>query len=277
LTQAELGSAAGLSAEAVRKYEAGARTPTREHLGALLRVLQVPQVRAREILAAAGFSAADTLFPHEAFPGYHFTAEEAAAEVAAAPWPRFVVNDAQEIVAANRAAELLWGVDVAGELAARGRAARHFLALMAEPQFMSRIANFEECLAMVVGVLKGVPAGGPAIDEPGPWAEQVLARFAAVNPAALSVLLRVWERTPARPPKSRWSYRIVWCEPEGEIRFTGLVTSASEQDGLAFSDWLPTDAASHLILEAVLAGRPAGIPARHGSRAGRPPGRRGTA
>lgn len=53
----------------------------------------------------------------------------------AAPWPQFVVNDAQELVAANRAAELLLGVDVASELAARGRAQLHFLALIAEPRF----------------------------------------------------------------------------------------------------------------------------------------------
>jgi transcriptional regulator with XRE-family HTH domain len=272
LTQAELGLAAGVSAETVRKYESGARTPTREHLAALLRALQVPQARAREILRGAGFASADTLFPADAYPAYYFTAEEAAAEVQAAPWPQFVVNDAQEIVAANRAAELLLGVDLAVELASRGRAQLHFLSLVAEPRFSGRIANFEECLAMVVGALKGVPAGGPAIDAPGPWAEQVLARVAAMNPGALATLLRVWERTPPRPARSRWTYPLVWREPEGDIRFTGLVTTASEPDGLAFSDWLPSDAASHLLLEQVL-DRAAMRPDTHGVRSGRRPGR----
>jgi transcriptional regulator with XRE-family HTH domain len=273
LTQAALGRAAGVSAEAVRKYESGARTPTREHLAALLHALHVPQMRARDILADAGFASADTLFAADTHPGYYFTPQEAAAAVQTAPWPQFVVNDAQEVVAANRAAELLLGVDLAAELASRSRAQLHFLALIAEPPFASRIANFEECLSMMVGALKGAPAGGPAIDAPGPWAEQVLGRFAAVNPAALATLLHVWERTPARLPKSRWTYRLVWREPEGEIRFTGLVTTASEPHGLSFSDWLPADAASHLILEAVLASRAGESPDRRVTGGGRAPRR----
>ena len=257
LTQAGLGTAAGLSPEAIRKYESGARTPNRGHLLAILGVLQVPQVRARGILAEAGFSAAEQVFPTDAHPGYFYTLEEASAEIERMPWPQFVVDNVMEIAAANRAASLLWGVDLAAELAGRERSQLHFLALIAEPRF----ANFEECLAMVVGVLKGVPDGGAAIDAPGPWAEQVLGQFAANNPGALASLLHVWERTAARPPKSRWTYRIVWREPEGEMRFTGVVSTASEPDGLSFNDWIPADAESHAILELVLAGRSTQEPA----------------
>jgi transcriptional regulator with XRE-family HTH domain len=47
LTQVDLGTAVGLSPETVRKCEAGARTPTREHLMAILGALQVPQLEAR--------------------------------------------------------------------------------------------------------------------------------------------------------------------------------------------------------------------------------------
>lgn len=62
------------------------------------------------------------------------------------------------------------------------------------------------------------------------------------------------------------------------MRFTGLVTTASEADGLAFSDWLPADAASHLVLETVLADREAVAPhAGRDRRVGRTPGRTGVA
>ena len=258
LTQAALGEAAGLSPEAIRKYESGARTPNRAHMVAILGALQVPQMRAREILADAGFAAADWLFPVESHPAYFYTLDEAVAEIERTPWPQFVVDNVMAIAAANRAASALWGVDVVAEMAGRRRPQLHFLALMAEPRFAGRIANFEECLAMAVGVLKGVPLGGAAIDQPGPWAEQVLGHFAASNPSALASLLHIWEQTPPRPAKSRWTYRLIWREPEGEIRFTGVVSTASEPDGLSFNDWIPADAESHAILDRVLQGRAAG-------------------
>ena len=219
LTQAELGQRAGLSAEAVRKYESGARTPTREHLVAILSVLQVPQLRAREILAAAGFAAADHLFPPDEHPGYFYTLAEARAEIEGTPWPQFIVGNLMEILAANRAATLLWGADVDAEVAGRPRPEMHFLSLMAEPRIAARIANFDECLAIAVGILKGVPGGGAALEEPGPWVDQVLAAFAANDPTVVAKLLHAWETTPARLAKSRWTYPLVWREPEGEIRF----------------------------------------------------------
>ena len=257
LTQADLGRASGLSPETIRKYEAGARTPTRDHLVTMLGALQVPQVRAREILGAAGFAADDRLFPPEEHPGYYYTVAEASSDIEQTPWPQFVVGNVMEIVAANRAAGLLWGVDLEAELASRSRSSLHFLAMMAEPRFARRIVNFDECLSMAIGTLKGVPRGQADLAQLGPWADQVLAQFAANDPTAIPRLLRAWEATPPRSPKSRWTYRLVWREPEGEIRFTGVVSTASEPDGLAFNDWMPADAESHAVLERVVAARAA--------------------
>jgi hypothetical protein len=105
--------------------------------------------------------------------------------------------------------------------------------------------------------------------------DQVLSTFAANDPTAVAKLLHAWEATPPRPAKSRWTYPLVWREPEGEIRFTGLVSTASEPDGLSFNDWFPADAASHAVLEQVLAARAAASPTREG-KAGQNPDRRGT-
>ena len=212
---------------------------------------------ARAILAAAGFDAGAGPFPIDASPGYYFTVSEAQAEIDATPWPQFVVGDAMELVTANRAASLLWGVNLAEELNVRSRAQLHFLAILAEPRFAGRIVNFDECLAIAVGVLKGVRAGGESLDTPSPWAEQVLAQLAVNDPTVVARLLRAWDTTPARPPKSRWSYRLLWREPEGEMRFLGIVSTASEPDGLSFHDWIPTGADGHAVLERVLAARAA--------------------
>lgn len=110
-------------------------------------------------------------------------------------------------------------------------------------------------LAMAVGVLKGVPNGGAALDEPGPWAELVLGQFAANDPSAVPKFLHVWETTPPRPPKSRWIYPITWLEPEGEMRFIAIVSTASEPDGLSFNYWMPADATSHAVVARVLEAR----------------------
>ena len=257
LTQAGLASAVGLSPETIRKYEGGTRTPTREHLVAMLGSLKVPRVRARTILAAAGFDAGSGQLPVDALSGYYMTLPEAHAEIEATPWPQFIVGDAMELVTANRAASLLWGVDVAAELKVRSRVQLHLMALLAEPQFSGRIVNFDECLAIAVGVLKGVHSGGESLDTPSPWAEQVLAQLAVNDPTVVARLLRAWDSTPARPPKSRWTYRLIWREPEGELRFSGIVSTASEPDGLSFHDWIPADAASYAALERVLAARAA--------------------
>ena len=61
--------------------------------------------------------------------------------------------------------------------------------------------------------------------------------------------------------KVQWTYPLTWDEPGiGQIHFHCLVTDAGETDALAFNDWIPADATSHLLLERALERRrrPAG-------------------
>lgn len=256
LTQAQLAAATNLSEETIHKYERGTRTPGREALFRILEALQVPQLRAREILTEAGFAPAERLFPLSVNPDYFFTQGQAAAYAETVPWPRFIVNNVMEIVAANRAARLLWDIDFKTEYATRSRPQLHFLSLMVEPRFASRIVNFDECLAMAISLLKGVPHGGAALENPGPWVQSVLAQFDANDPEALGRLLHAWEIATPAQAKVHFSYRIVWHDPiGGVISFRGVVSDASEPDGLAFSDWIPMDAASHGKFEAAISAR----------------------
>ncbi len=259
LTQAELGFAAGLSAEAIRKYERGGRTPTRRHLLDILEALHVPPRRVREILADAGFVPEPGPVPSDSLTGYAYPLAEARIEIERSSWPRFVTGGAMDVLAANRAANDLWGVDVAGELRRRDRAGAHVIPAMAESWFAGHVANFDELLGVVISVLKGIPDGAAALDDPSPWAEKVLGALAATNPQAVGPLLDLWEATPPQQIRPRWDYPVVWREPEGEIRFVGLVTIANERDGLSFNDWIPVDAPSHAVLEQVLAARRGGF------------------
>jgi transcriptional regulator with XRE-family HTH domain len=82
----ELGALVGVSPETIRKYEAGGRTPARGTLVRLVAALQLSAVQVRAILRGAGFAAADTMFPSDAYPDYYFTIAELRSYVEEVPW-----------------------------------------------------------------------------------------------------------------------------------------------------------------------------------------------
>jgi transcriptional regulator with XRE-family HTH domain len=251
LSQSRVGYLCGLSPETVRKYENGARNPSRQHLSRILETLQVPQAEAKAILQGAGFSAPE-LFPLDRYPNYYFSRAELQEYVDGTPWPQFVLNNFSEVVAANRLAQALWGVDLAVESRKRRRAQLNLLAIAAEQRFAERVRNWDECLATLVAVFKGLPQGSESLDKPGPYFQEVLAHFASGDPEFLSRLMDVWSVTPAREAKCRWAYSVHWSDPRlGEMRFHCLVSTASEPEGLSFNDWVPVDAGSWSRLEQV--------------------------
>ena len=259
LSQVALAQLVRVSPETIRKYEAGGRTPARATLERLVHALQLPATKGRALLAAAGFTAPETLFPAAAYPGYYYTLAELRAEVERVPWPEFVTDDLAEIVAANRAAQALWGVDFAAELARRSRSQINLLAVAAERHFAARVANWSECLAVLAGIFKGRPREPISLENPGAFFSEVLEAYVTNDPGAIPQLLAAWESTPPQPAKVRWAYRLVWREPDvGDIEFRSLVSVASEPDGLWFNDWVPVDAEGHARLGAVLARRHTG-------------------
>jgi transcriptional regulator with XRE-family HTH domain len=255
LTQAEVARLVSVAPITFRSYESGARTPSRETLARALVALQVPQDRARRILASAGYAPFDRL-PPAAHPQFYFTLDEARAEIERVDWPRLVANNAMEVVAMNRALQDLCRFDFEGEHLRRDRLGFHFLGLLSERWFREHVVNIDEVLAVVVSVFKGVPRAGAVLDQPSPVLRAVLERFSALYPAAVPRLLRMWDQLPAMDSKVQWTYPIVWDEPGmGRIRFRCLVSDAGEADALAFNDWFPADAASHVLLERVLQSR----------------------
>jgi hypothetical protein len=198
----------------------------------------------------------ETLFPEENFPDYFYTVEELQSAVEDVSWPEFVLNDNQEVVAANQVAQALWGIDFIAETERRSRPQMNLLSVASDHHFADRCVNWEECIATMISVLKGRPERPESIDEPDGYFDAVLAEFVAGDPAFLAGLIDVWQKTDARAPKCRWSYGVVWRDDEfGEMRFLGVVTTSSEPDGLAFNDWHPLDAATWDALELVRARR----------------------
>lgn len=268
LTQAELAKRADLAPETLRKYESGGRSPTRASIERLLTALQVSQTTVREVLGELGFAAAATLRTAVSDPDYHFTVPQLRAFVEETPWPQFAVNNLMEIVAANAAAQTLWGIDLPAEFERRSRAELNFLAMAAERRFSERIGNWTELMGLIVGVLKAIPQSLSMLDEPGSLFGEVFATFAENDPTAIPKLFALWERTSRATAKVRWNYPVIWRDPGvGEIRFLGTVTVANEPEAIGFNDWIPADAVSHALFEKVLAAP---------TRGGREPGGRGT-
>jgi len=218
----------------------------------LLEVLQLPEAEGNAIIDQLGFGQKATLFPLNRFPTYFFTSEELEDHVETVTWPEFVLNNFAEVVAANKAAQALWGVDFHAERQKRLPSQMNLLSIASERQFAERVINWDECVATLVASIKGNPLGDVSLENPSPYLTQVLDEFMKHNQSYLPRLLNIWGRTSIREPKVRWSYRIVWRDPEhGEMRFNSIISTASEPDALQFNDWIPLDAETWLALDSV--------------------------
>ena len=159
-------------------------------------------------------------------------------------------------MAANSVVQALWGIDFEAERAKRTRAQMNLLSVASDHLFTDHVVNWDECLATLAAAFKGRPRDPDSIDQPGPYFDAVLAEFASGDPSFLARLIEAFTSTPAREPKCRWTYQVVWRDTDfGDMRFIAIVNTASEPDALGFNDWIPVDAASWEILEKVRARR----------------------
>src|SRR4051812_7095071 len=252
LSQREVAERAGISPETVRGYESGRRRPTRERLIEILTAIGAPTYETNEVLELAGFSTPRTLFPDTEFPNYFFSIDELQSEVELVEWPEFVLNNANEVVAANAAVQAVWGIDFSKERAARTPAQMNLLSVASQRRFADRVVNWDECVATLAAVFKGRPVDPASLDEPDPYFSEVLQQFADGDPAFLARLVNVWIATPAREAKVRWSYRVIWRDEEfGEMRFRCMVGTASEPGALSFNDWIPLDPETWIVLDQI--------------------------
>lgn len=264
LSRSALGARSGVPAETIRRWEDGSRRPPEAKLRALLAELKIVGAESNEILEDAGYHSEPTLFPNWRFPDYFYSADELDSVVETMPWPEFVVDNNVQVVAANRAAQALWGVDFPAERRSRSRAQMNLLAVASDNRFADRLVNWDEVIGIMASVVKGQPRDPESLDEPSAYFNEVMAEFARGDPAFLARFLKSFAAAPAREPKCRWTFRVVWMDDEfGEMRFVAMASTASEPAGLAFNDWIPVDADTWTVLEKVKsrASRASGEPA----------------
>jgi transcriptional regulator with XRE-family HTH domain len=253
LSRAKLGSLSGIPQETIRAYETGRRRPSRENLDAILDALKLDRTQANRMRLALGF-ASD--FRDYGIPGIadQFTLEELAEEIERVPWPAFVANEMMEIMAANRIIQKLWRVDLGREFLEPIE--RNALKVASSPRFARHVVNWDEAIGAMVAMWKGHHRGPESLDASSPYFQRLLKDFFAGDPTYVRRFLDVWEHTPAREPKVRIHYRVVWHDDTvGEMRFLGIMGPGNQWEALAWNDWVPVDAETWQRLEALKAGR----------------------
>jgi transcriptional regulator with XRE-family HTH domain len=252
LSRSEAARISGVTADTIKSYELGRRKPSRHHLAAVLTAYRLNHVEQREILGGAGFVGED----RAQTGGVHFNwydAEEAEAEAQRHPWPAFVLDEFSRVVAANDAAQALWGVDLRHEFT--NPVERNLLSVASMPRFADRCINWDEAIGIILSVFKAHDWAPEQVEDPGPYFAAVMEHFLKGDPKYVGRFFKLWESAPATwEKKERWCYPVVWDEPGiGVMRFDAMATPASHPDGLAFNDWIPLDAETWTALEAVKA------------------------
>jgi transcriptional regulator with XRE-family HTH domain len=248
LSRAALARTASVSPETVRNYEDGRRPATAPTLKKLLDALKLERGARNQLLLDAGFAPDGFTLR----PSYNldYTIEQAADLIETYAWPSFVMNEMHEVLAANATAQELWGVDLRHEFA--DPIERNLLSVASNPRFAERCVNWDEAVGVIAAGFKSHTRGPEDIDAPSPYMQAVLERFFAGDEKYVKRFLDAWEKAPYREIRMRWSYPVVWDEPDaGRMRFHGLVSSMSESDGYACNDWIRLDAATWDALERV--------------------------
>lgn len=249
LNQQELASLAGVSPETVRGYENGRRTPRRERFIAVLDALGLGNAERRHLMVGAGFAPdGGATRPSDEI---WYSVDEAVEHTQRLRWPAFVIDEFARVVGANPVLQRLWDVDLQHD--ANDPAERHLLAVASNTSFAERCLNWDEALSAIISVFKARNRAPADLEEPAAPFAAMLDRRSRDDSTYISRLLDIWQRTPgADRTKARWTYPVVWNQPgAGTMRFEALTSSASEVDGLAFTDWIPLDAETWRCLEKV--------------------------
>ncbi len=244
ISRSALAVRSGISESSIRSYEIGRRRASREHLLSMLDALGLDRQSRNVFMAEAGFASEE---PRQEQRTQRRTQREAAALVRARPWPSFLINEQFAVIAVNDV-----GLQLAGVSRRSLRDANLNLFSLATRQGAdARLLNWEDAVRRTISRIKA--SRSRLLSEPDAYLGAVLTSITHGDPALLRRLAKLWKSTPADLTRhTSWAYESEWTGPHGSaMRFYCTAHTVSASDGLDIHDWIPADAESHRLLDAI--------------------------
>jgi hypothetical protein len=218
----------------------------------MIDAIGIPREEANRLLASAGYAV-------DLYSVYNWgyepaTLEQLAAEADGLPWPTFVTNQSFEVLHGNRAFQAVMQVDLASQYTEHG--ARNLISGVVDPDFASRVANWDEVIGFMAGLAKADPRWqASSLENPPPWLQGTMRRFLAGDPKLVQRFLSVWTSATPVPHRLRQRFRLQWLYGEERrlMNFTCVLALGNIADELHWNEWAPADAATWAILREITA------------------------
>jgi transcriptional regulator with XRE-family HTH domain len=239
LSREALATAVGVSAESIKAYELAKRRPPRDVLIAVLNGLSV-HAREREVIfSEVGYASGGQRVGSD-LPQPEHTFDDCLREIHLVEWPAVVTDEAMDVLAANRAAQRLWGVDLSREF--NTPVQRNLLAQMSNPRIADQMANWEEAVRILLTLVKGSFGDITEENPRNSYYQAVMQHFLAGDPRYVQDAMRIWMEVEPEIYKWRFQYPVHWRHPEfGVLRFKVIANLVNRGERLSLNDWVPQD------------------------------------
>jgi transcriptional regulator with XRE-family HTH domain len=248
-TQAELAARSGLSLMSVRSYEAGRRRPTAPALQSIIDAIGLPREEANALMATAGYA----IDLYSVFNwGYEpASLADLALEADLLAWPAAVMNQAFDVLHANRHFQAIMEVDLSRDYLEYG--SRNMLAHAMEPDFARRAVDWESNIAFMAGQAKADRRWrNQDIDNPSPWLQSVIERLRQGDPELVQRAIAIWNAAPPIPRRMRQRFPIRWLyNGDRPMTFTGVLAMENVVDELTLMEWIPANRDTWAILNEI--------------------------
>lgn len=260
LSRTRLGELAGMSPATIAAYESGRRSPSREAILALCKVLYVDGYAINRFLREAGFEeepgdwarwicgeAPATIYREHTRLGA-VGGRAIFAETDRQPFPSLILDNGCHVVHANPLAQRL--VDLRAYPPIGSRPGPHLLQLMVSDDFQESIGNWEEAAGVFLpGRLEHLVLGGERETSTGSLlglSRQLAPRYRR----GLERLASVWARSPDFTSLRRPGVQVSWTTPQGdELLFNCTASGITPADPYMALDFHPANAATFAWLE----------------------------
>lgn len=245
LSRSLLALRAGISEPAVKAFEWGTRRPKEATLAAIVDVLGLTREEANPIRLAMGHPDDWYAILHDRFRP---DAVDLAAEVDLCPWPVYVTNQGIDVVYFNKPFQRVMRVDLSRDFLGHGE--RNLISQLGNPRFAELIANFDELVTFMIGMVKGDPRWGESPERPAPWLQTRVEMFLRGDASLVARVLDIWAKAPAIAHGARHTYGVrVHHESGGVMRFRGSTSIADLWSELTWQEWVPEDGATWALLD----------------------------